>query len=86
MHRTILERVAGSFDALTTWGLYSVAFVILNLLADRVLGGYEASSSFALFLLVLSVLVTMCGWIGMVGVRIYCFWFNKTDPTDPDAQ
>lgn len=88
MQRTMLEKVAGSFNATMEWGSFGALFVFTCATLDLILGGVERylDSHFLLPLILCSmgffVLLMLLGFIGICGVKIYCFWTDNTDPTD----
>lgn len=80
MQRTILERIAGSFDAIAIWGGYGLGVVILALMLDLFSGANLDSPIIYAFLMGFFLFLVFVGMIGVGLVKIYCFWTNKPDP------
>lgn len=95
MKRTVLEKIVGSFRTLTMCGFWGFLIVIASVLLDEfdkfrgmdyyAAMGIEDHATHVLYLMGFCVLLIFSGLIGICGVKIYCFWFDKPDPTDSDA-
>lgn len=89
MQRSVLEKIAGSFDALEEWGRNGFMIVVFITTVDVAFGGSEKymDAEYLLPLILAAVgaclIVMLLGLIGLGGVKLYCFWFDKTDPTEP---
>lgn len=88
MQRTVLERFAGSFEALEKWGLNGFMFVALATTVDVVLSGTGRYRDNQFAFLIPGVLFALCaamlivGFAGLGAVKFYCYWFNRSDPTE----
>ncbi|MEQ1618159.1 MAG: hypothetical protein ABL883_07425 [Terricaulis sp.] len=94
MKRTVLEKIAGSFRTLAMCGFWGLHIVIASVLLDefdnRGFDYYAAMdiedhATHVLYLMGFCLLLMFSGLIGMCGIKMYCFWFDKIDPTAPDA-
>jgi hypothetical protein len=95
MKRTLLEKIAGSFRALMMCGLWGLAAVGASVLLDEFdkfrghdyygLMGIEDHATHVLYLMGFCLLFMLLGIIGIYGVKVYCFWFDKADPDDTDT-
>ena len=94
MKRTLLEKIAGSFRVLMMCGLWGLVAVGATVILDEfdkfrgfdyyVLMGIEDHATHVLYLMGFCLLLMFSGLIGICGIKIYCFWFDKSDPTDTD--
>lgn len=91
MQRTVLERFAGSFQALEEWGLHGFMWVVFAITVDVLLSGTDRYLENQFAFLIPAVLLGLCiamAFVGIVGtgaVKSYCYWFNRPDPTEPLA-
>lgn len=95
MKRTVLQKIVGSFRTLVRAGVWGFVIVIATVLLDEfdkfrgvdyyAVMGIEDHATHVLYLMGFCALLIFAGLIGIGGVKMYCFWFDKTDPTDSDA-
>ena len=89
MQRTVLERFAGSFQALEEWGLNGFLFVVFATTVGVLLSGTDRYLENQFAFLIPGVLLGLCTAMFIVGiagtgaVKFYCYWFNRPDPTEP---